>query len=144
MYMAAPIRPLFDLSPWRKICQGSAKKSDALIFMIACARLALDGSYRCGCSVCVHMCVCVCVCIGNQESHLPQQIFPGDRWSQCTVITNMICACTELCCTWLICCATCLRVGLICAFLLYYNASDGGRGEPGSECTDAGRDDGFL
>ena len=75
------------------------------------------------------VCVYVCVCIGNQESHLPQQIFPGDRWSQCTVITNMICACTELCCTWLICCATCLRVGLICVFLLYYNTSDGGRGE---------------
>lgn len=32
-----------------------------------------------------------CVCIGNVESHLPEQIFPGDWWSQCAVIMNMIC-----------------------------------------------------
>lgn len=48
------------------------------------------------------------VCIGNRESHLPQQLFPGEVGSQCTMIRNMICACAERCCTWLICCTTCL------------------------------------
>lgn len=62
-------------------------------------------------SVDVYVCVWgggACVCIGNQESHLLQQIFPGDWWSRCAVITNMICACSEHWCTWLICCTTCL------------------------------------
>lgn len=80
--------------------------------MMSCTRLALDGSYQRCCS-----CVCVCarVCVGNQESHLPQQIFPGDWWSRCTVITNMICSCSEHCCTWLICCTTCLcRDSFVC------------------------------
>ncbi len=64
-------------------------------------------------SACV--CVCACVCIGNQEYHLPQQIFPSGRWSLCTMITDMICACTEHCCTWLICCTTCLyRDSFVC------------------------------
>lgn len=59
--------------------------------------------------------VCVCVCIGNQESHFPQQIFPGDWGSRCAVITNMICACTKHCCTWLICCTACLcRDSFVC------------------------------
>lgn len=79
-------------------------KTKAFIFIL-CTWLVLDGSYQCW-GVCV--CVCMHVCIGNQESHLPQQIFPGDGGSQCTMIRNMICACTEHCCTWLICCTTCL------------------------------------
>lgn len=42
-------------------------------------------------------------------------VMGGGGW--CTVITNMICACTEHCCTWLICCTTCLcRDSFVCFF----------------------------
>lgn len=106
MYMAAPIRP-FDLSLWRKMPRKW--KTNALIFMIQYHAHGLC------LMVAISVDACACVCIGNQESHLPQQIFPGDWWSQCAVITNMICACTEHCCTWLICCTTCLcRDSFVC------------------------------
>lgn len=84
-----------------------------------------------------------CVCIGNQESHLPQQISPGDCWSRCAVITSMICTCRRHRCTWLICCATSLcRDSFVC-FCCVMTRWIVARSEQGSEFTDAGGDDGF-
>lgn len=88
---------------WGGECQENVKPK--LSYSYYAHGLCVDGSYQWW-GVCV--CVCMHVCIGNQESHLPQQLFPGEVGSRCTMIRNMICACAERCCTWLICCTACL------------------------------------
>lgn len=85
---------------------------------------------------CACLCVHLLVCVGYEKSHLPQQIFPGERRSQCTVIMNMIYACRELRWTWLMCFITSQCGDLfvcVCVCFLYYYYAQKASGETGHD-----------